>query len=52
MTPLEELLELDGKLRYSPDSPTGRANSLPVPETTPTERAILPEEGEEDGEGE
>ena len=36
----------------SPDSPTGRANSLPVPESTPTERAILPEEGEEDGEGE
>ena len=51
-TDLEELLELEKQLRYREDCPTGRANSLPVPETSPTERAILLNEEEENGEGE
>jgi hypothetical protein len=50
MSPLEELLELEKKLRYRADCPTGRANSLPVSEMSPTERAILPNEEEENGE--
>ncbi len=52
MSPLEELQELEKELRHRADCPTGRANSLPIPETTPTERAILPNEGEQDVEGE
>jgi len=37
---LEELLKLEHELRYREDCPTGRANSLPVPEQSPTEEAI------------
>jgi hypothetical protein len=45
---LEELLKLEHEQRLRPDCPTGRANSLPVPEKSPTERAI--QEGDQDGE--
>jgi len=49
MGELEELLKLEHELRHREDCPTGRANSLPVSDESPTERAI--EEGDQDGKG-
>jgi hypothetical protein len=42
MTPLEELLELEKRLRYREDSPTGRAHNLPVSEERPMEPKRVP----------
>jgi hypothetical protein len=44
MPALEELLELEKKLRYREDSPTGVAAGIRVPERPPTPGVMLDEE--------